>query len=344
LHFRSGVVQPDRRYFVTVEAGVFRDAAGAPLATVSDESWSFSTGRAAVSQQLVVDAAGSGDFCSVQGALDAVPRGNTAPIEIDVRSGVYHEILYVSGKSNVTLRGAGRDATRIEYPNNERLNPGTASRAMVTALNVNGLVLEQLTLHNSTPQGGGQAETIRVSGDRVILRDASFLSLQDTLLLDGLVYVADAYIEGNVDFVWGYGTAYFERSELKIVGRSGVIVQARNGADAAGYVFVDSRLTSDPNITGSTLARIDATEYPDSQVAFVDCQMGPHISPQGWTVTPTGTTATAGLRFWEYRSTDLAGQPLNVSRRDPASRQLNANEAATLRDRPGVLGGWDPTL
>jgi hypothetical protein len=123
-----------------------------------------------------------------------------------------------------------------------------------------------------------------------------------------------------------------------------VIVQARNAVGAPGYVFVDSRLTSDAGLTGSTLARIDATAYPGSHVAFINCQMGPHISPAGWTITPAGTTATGALRFWEYESTDLLGQPLNVSQRDPASRQISAAEAASMRNRAEVLGGWDPTL
>jgi len=290
----------------------------------------------------VVQREGAGDVCTVQGAIDAIPEGAPGAL-VELRSGTYHELVVLTRKNGVRLRGEDPNTTVITYPNNENLNPGTAARAMLTALDSDDLVIENLTLHNTTAQGGGQAEALRVRGERITLRDARFLSLQDTLLLEGRVYVADSTIEGNVDFIWGRGTAYFERTEIKLVGRSGVIVQSRNGAGESGYVFVDSRLTSDPLITGSTLARIDVTEYPNSQVAFIDCQIGPHISPAGWTVTPTGTSATAGLQFGEYRSTDLAGQPLDVSRRHPASRQLGTAEAAALRDRAAVLGGWDPT-
>ena len=62
----------------------------------------------------------------------------------------------------------------------------------------------------------------------------------------------DCYIAGNVDFVWGEGAVYFNRCEIKTVGRSGVIVQARNGT-GYGYVFVDSKISSDAGITGSAL-------------------------------------------------------------------------------------------
>ena len=80
--------------------------------------------------------------------------------------------------------------------------------------------------------------------------------------------------------------------------------------------------------------------YPSSEVAFIDCQLGSHITPEGWTVT--GDTAAPALRFLEFRSTDASGQLLNVSQRHPASRQLDAEEAAELRDKASVLGGWDP--
>jgi pectin methylesterase-like acyl-CoA thioesterase len=344
VYFRHDILEYDASYFVTIDAGVF-ELNGNPLAGIADQSWRFSTGaRPSPASRIVVQREGEGDFCTLQGALDAVPANNTTPVTIELRNGTYHEMAYVTRKNNITVRGEDRDATRITYPNNDNLNPGTAARAMFTAISTDDLVIENLTLRNSTPQGGSQAEALRIRGNRAILRNANFLSLQDTLLLEGVVYVADAYVEGNVDFVWGQGTAYFERSEIKLVGRSGVIVQARNGANAAGYVFVDSRLTSDPGITGSALARIDATVYPNSQVVFIDCQLGPHISPAGWTITPAGTTATRALRFWEFRSRDLSGAALDVSRRDPASRQINAAEAAGMRDRAAVLGGWDPTL
>ena len=143
----------------------------------------------------------------------------------------------------------------------------------------------------------------------------------------------------------GKGTVYFDHCEIKTVGRAGYNVQARNPADKYGYVFVDSKLTAIPALTGHILARIDvtpATGYPASHVAYVNCQMDKHISPKGWLITPAGTADTASVRFWEYQSTDLAGAPIDVSMRDPASKQLTVAEAMTMRDKSVVLGGWNP--
>ena len=89
------------------------------------------------------------------------------------------------------------------------------------------------------------------------------------------------------------------------------------------------------------LARIDVTEYPQSHVAYIDCEMGSHISPQGWTITGGGSTAN--LRFWEYQSRTPGGDLVNTSSRTAGSRQLSESEAAQMRDPTVVLSGWDPT-
>ncbi len=330
-------------YYVTVDAGAVTGPTTTPFAVSGASSWRFTTAAAPPANlgSLSVALDGSGDFCSVQGALDALPANNTAPAVIELARGTYHEVIHLSHKNNVTLRGADRRATIIEGTNNNNLNPSTATRSLVGVDASSGLLIENMTIHNLTPQGGSQAEALRLQTcDQCVVRDADILSLQDTLLWSGRLYAKNCYIEGNVDFIWGTGAAYFDSCEIKTVVRSGYNVQARNAAGAYGYVFVDSKLTSDPGITGSTLGRIDASVYPGSQVAYVNCQMGSHISPAGWTIT--GGFASSSLRFWEYQSTDLSGNRLDTSQRIAGSSQINASQAAALRDPTMVLGGWQP--
>ncbi len=342
----SGALTPGHAFYVNVDAGVFLDGGGQPLPGLADASaWRFTTAVAAPanSGQLVVAQDGSGDFCSVQGAVDHVPPANAERVVIEIKSGVYREIVFINQRPLTTLRGESRSETIISYPNNDALQNklGSKFRALVNAENASGLIVENLTLHNSTPQNGSQAEALRVDGsDQVIVRQADFKSLQDTLQLSGRVYVHDCLIEGNVDYVWGKGTAYFERCELKTVGRAGYDVQARNEGNY-GYVFVDSKLTADPGLSGHILARIEADRFPQSHVAYVDCAMGPHIAPEGFLVTSGSDTSR--LRFWEFGSKDLDGQPLDVSKRNAITKQLSPSEAETMRDRAHVLSGWDPT-
>jgi hypothetical protein len=348
VRLRNGALKPNTTYAVTVDEGVFVDDAGRSLGALLDaNTWRFTTRELPLSgtQHLAVSADGSGHFCSVQGAFDSIPRGNGQVVVIHVMPGIYREILFVENRGAIILIGDDRSKTVIRATNNENLQnkQGSKMRALASFENVRDMTIENLTFHNTTPQGGSQAEALRIDpGERIQIRHSNFISRQDTLLLTGSVYVLDSYVEGNVDYVWGKGTAYFERVELKTVGRPGWNVQARNPTERFGYVFVDSTLSADPGASGHLLARIDAMRFPASHVAYVGCRMAPAIDPMGWEITPPGTKETKGIRFWEFGSMDLDGKPLDTKKRHPAARRLTQAEAKAMRDKRHVLGGWDP--
>jgi hypothetical protein len=342
IYLKSHALGYGHTYYVTVDPGAIVPPSGPPLSIVGTTTWRFSTAAAAPSSaSSTVALDGSGDFCSVQGAIDAIPASNSQAVTVTVKSGTYHEIIHFASKQNVTLLGQDRATTIIEGTNNNNLNPSTATRSLVGIDGAGGLVIDTLTIRNLTPQGGSQAEALRLQAcDKCVVRNADITSLQDTLLWSGRIYADNCFIAGNVDFVWGDGAAYFNKCEIKTVVQAGAIVQARNPASKYGFVFVDSKLTADPGVTGQVLARIDVSAYPASHVAYVNCQMGSEIAPAGWTIT--GGASTSQLRFWEYQSTDLMGNPLDVSKRVAGSTQISAAEAMSMRDPTVVLSGWQP--
>lgn len=329
-----------KEYYVTVDAGAIQPASGS-FSITDPKAWRFSTLAAApTGAKLSVALDGTGQFCSWQGALDAVPAKNTDAVSIDIKSGLYHGLVNLNGKQNVTLRGQDRKQTILSGINNDKLNAGTRARSLFGADSTNGLVIENVTIQNLTPQGGTQAEALRLQGcDKCVVRKSDIVSLQDTVLWSGVIYAEDCYIAGNVDWVWGTGTVYFNRCEIKNLGRSGYIVQSRNDASNYGYVFVDSKITADSGISGTTLGRIDVSQYPSSHVAYINCTLGSHISKAGWTVT--GGSAPSSLRFWEYQSKDAGGALIDVSGRT-FGKQISADQAAQMRDPKVVLGGWQP--
>ena len=100
--------------------------------------------------------------------------------------------------------------------------------------------------------------------------------------------------------------------------------------------------TSAPGVSNVFLARIDPTAFPYSQVVYINTAMGAHIAPVGWQLN--NSSVAPNVQFWEYRSTDLAGAPLDVSQRLSVSRQMTAQEAAQWSDPAFVLGGWSPVV
>jgi hypothetical protein len=340
-------------YHVLVDTGVFTDAAGQPLPGIADPSaWRFQTKAAAPPQgtaALTVAADGSGDFCTVQGAIDFVPAGGTKPVTVNVRPGTYTEIVYVGAtKPFVTVQGADQASTVIQYANNNNLNSANNIYRALFGVDASDFTIAHLTLHNTTPEGGSQAEAFRGTGRRVLLDHVTLRSRQDTIRLQGAGFVTDSFIEGDVDFTWGTGGAFFNRCEIRSLHRTAgagteVVAQIRNPQGAHGNVYLRCQLTG-PDLTASDtafLARIDPAAFPFSQVVYLDCAMGPHVPAAGWRLD--NATAAPNVQFWEHRSTDLAGRPLDVSRRAPFSRQLSDADATRWSD-PGFVLGWTPPV
>jgi len=336
-----GVLQYGREYGIEISPEVFGGV-------TNGAAWKFRTkaaGPAADAAKLTVAADGSGDFCTVQGAVDWAPAGNIAPRRIFIRNGVYEEIVYVTNKAHLTFAGEDRKKTVIEYANNEEFNDRGQRRNLrrqTIGIDADDFALRNLTVRNTTRKGGSQAEALRIDGRRCVAEGVDFYSFQDTLKLSGEVFVNNCYIEGDVDFIWGYGTCFFTNCEIKCVSPRGYVTQVRNDQDHFGDVFVDCRLTKAPGAADAVLSRIEAGRFPHSQVAWINCRMDDHIGAQGWQITP-GTNAAGTPRFWEYHSTDLTGTNLvDVSRRLPLSKQLTAEEAAQMRDAHHVFGDWTP--
>jgi len=293
--------------------------------------------------EIHVAADGSGDFRTVQAAIDAAPSGGAGRTVILVRRGIYRELITVPPeKVNLTLRGEDRAGVVIAAENNARLNP--RRRELFSAL-ADGFRLENLTLHNTTPKGGSQAEAIRVNADRVVLERCDFRSFQDTLRLDGRVYLRNCRVEGDVDFVWGSGTAWFERCHLRAL-HDGYLVQSRNGERRDGYLFHECRIEAAPGVGRFVLARIDPGRFPHSHVAFIRCTLGPGISPAGWTFDGPGADAPKhGIRFWEFGSLTPDGRLADISGRTAGSRQLSATEAGEHADLARFFASpqpWNP--
>lgn len=337
---RSGVLSYNSTYHVTVDATVFPSYAG--LSGTS--AWTFTTksgAPAANGTYFNVAADGSGDFCTVQGAIDFIPANNSIRRYINIRNGTYLEIVRVSSKHNLAFRGQNRKRTIISYPNNNNLNPSTNTRPLFNVVG-NDVSFDNLTIHNTTPDGGSQAEALRVNAQRCVVNQCDLKSYQDTFLVNSAsdtAYIKDSLVEGDADFIWGTGRVVLQNCEIKSLS-GGYVCAMRNPAGQYGAVFLDCRFTRSPGLTGVVFGRVDPNVFPDSAVAVINCAVDAHITALGWTLSNPGPTT--GLRYWEYQSTDLTGTALNVSGRAAFSSQINSTQATALRNLATTFGGWTP--
>ena len=381
IQTHPGALAYDTDYIVALPAGVAGDAAG---------RWSFRTRKdIGAPARLVVDDDGPADFRTVQGALDhAMARyAQAVPLTIDIRNGNYNELLFLRARDHVTLRGESRDGVVISAVNNEGIHggsgasalPGTpgigGGRALFLAEELDLLTLDTLTLRNNSERRfsrSAQAETIYFNSDagRLVARNASFFSEQDTLQLKGYAWFYRTLVAGNVDFIWGANrAALFEQSEIRTVGDSanpesgGYVVQARTVSAAnKGFVFLDSVLTNaagpagNPVPVGRTyLARSPGTSNTWDNVSFLNCRMDRHVAPAGWAgrgvgLEPAPNPARADVvHGWrEHGSMDLDGHALDLAQRSGGHLLDAAAHEAQFGSRASIFAffdggkGWNP--
>lgn len=337
----------------------------------ADALWTFTT-RAAPpatgAAQYVVAADGTGDFATIQGALDFLPDGNTTPVTILVRAGTYHELVCVVGKHNITLLGESRSKTIFACVNNSNYsaaqnvpaakvtkpiaamnqNTGVSHRSLFIASRCNNLTIANLTLHNLTPQGGSQAEAIILSNNpqsRAVLTHCDLYSYQDTLQINGQAYINNCHIEGDVDFMWGNGPCFFENCQAITLRSRAYFTQIRNRDTNHGYVYHKCTFSGAPGVVDNVLSRIDPGRFPASEVVLVDCILTPAVSAAAWKLDVT--QQGPNVHFWEYNSRTADGQPVDISQRHTVSRQLTLPADKELIDNYSnptwVLGNdWNP--
>jgi PKD repeat protein/pectin methylesterase-like acyl-CoA thioesterase len=322
-----GVLTSNQTYYVIVDAGIFTDTNSAPFAGIADtNAWRFATKLAgpADPNNIVVAADGSGDFCTVQGAVDFVPLLNAVKRLISIRNGTYTELVDTKSKSNMTFRGQSRAGTIVQYLNNSTNNLGTHFR-MAFKVYGNDTAIENMTIVNTTPQGGSQAEALMIESNvkRFIMNNAEVDSRQDTVLANGgqqsQCYFKNCRVQGNYDYIWGSGNCFFTNCELRTiptastynltaartdfgpVGDSGFWPGASNfpGTFASnGFSFVNCQLTrADNSITNITLA--DSNGSTNGVVAYIDCNIDTNCYR-----TPSGAVLATQL-LWEYGNSNL---------------------------------------
>jgi pectinesterase len=291
---------------------------------------------------LVVAADGSGQFRTVQAAIDAVTAQSAVPVVIQLRKGTYHEKVVVPPlKTHLVLRGDDAATTVITYSDHVGAGGITTPTSYSVLVQANDFTAENVTIENAAGYTAGQAVALHVEGDRAIFRRCRLVGNQDVLFLatgGTRQYFQNCYIEGTTDFIFGASTGVFDHCLIKSKKNSFVTAASTPEGQPYGFVFLDCRLTAD-----TTLARkvyLGRPWRPYARVAYLRCNLGPHIVPAGWENWRNPENEKTAS-YAEYRS---AGPGANPAGRVPWSHQLSAKEAKqyTLKRIFGGAPAWQP--
>jgi len=308
---------------------------------------------------LYVAADGTGDFYSIQRALDVAKPGSI----ISVAPGEYREVLTVT-KPHITIRSHKTDASRTVVVNDRNAgeNGGTFKSATVN-VTADDFFAENVTFENdfnkthAQATQGSQALAVLVTGDRARFHNVRLLGNQDTVYSatkncgpDGKncvptrQYFSDCYIAGNVDFIFGDSKAVFENCEIHSTPHGGGYITAQSKhypEQDSGFVLDRCRLTQDEGVTGPVFLGRPWRAY--ATVVYLNTEMGAKIAPAGFREWHPGETHA--LETVYYAEFDSTGPGAHKGERDAHVHELTAEEAKQWEPKTFLKGSdnWDPT-
>jgi pectinesterase len=298
---------------------------------------------------LTVAQDGSGNYKTIQEAVNAMRDFSQERVTIFIKKGMYKEKLVIpSWKTNISLVGESRDSTIItndDYsgkplPGGKDVTTGRDKYSTFNSYTVyvkgNDFRAENLTIQNSSGRVG-QAVALHAESDRCVIVNCRLLGNQDTLYVgidSSRQYYKDCYIEGTTDFIFGPATVVFQHCTIKSLSNSYITAASTTQRQAYGLVFFDCSLVAD---TAAKKVLLGRPWRPYARTVFINTNMGEHITAAGWDNWRNAENEKTAY-YAEYRS---KGPGANAEGRVSWSHQLTKKEAKqyTLRN---IFGDWDP--
>ncbi|HKJ43464.1 MAG TPA: pectinesterase family protein [Sunxiuqinia sp.] len=231
--------------------------------------------------RIVVAADGSGDYKTIQEAIDAVSKTDQT-VEIYIKNGIYKEkIIVPTEMDNVHFLGEDPEKTVItwdDYSGKDDINTFTSYTMQILG---NDILVENLTIENSEGLRG-QAVSLDVRGDRCTFKNCRIVGNQDTLYAAGKgthQYYKNCHIEGTTDFIFGSATAVFKDCDILCKKNSYITAASTPQGSQFGYVFLNCKFSAAPGVGKVFLGR-PWRDY--ANVVYLNCDFGDFIRPEGW--------------------------------------------------------------
>ena len=289
---------------------------------------------------IVVSRDGTGNFRTLQEAIESARAFMDYTVTIYVKNGVYKEkVIVPSWVENIDIIGEDRDKTIITYDDHANINKMGTFRTYTVKVGGSDITFKNLTIENNAAQLG-QAVALHTEGDRLKFINCRILGNQDTIYTGAKftrLYFKDCYIDGTTDFIFGPSTALFEDCIIHSKRNSYVTAASTPKEAKYGYVFKHCKLTAEPGVDKVYLGR---PWRPYAYTLFIECELGKHIALAGWHNWGKQSNEETA-RYMEYKNT---GEGANASERVAWSKQLTKKEAeaVTVDAIFGTQSNWNP--
>lgn len=275
---------------------------------------------------IVVSRDGTGNFRTLQEAIESARAFMDYTVTIYVKNGVYKEkVIVPSWVENIDIIGEDRDKTIITYDDHANINKMGTFRTYTVKVEGSDITFKNLTIENNAAQLG-QAVALHTEGDRLKFINCRILGNQDTIYTGAKftrLYFKDCYIDGTTDFIFGPSTALFEDCIIHSKRNSYVTAASTPKEAKYGYVFKHCKLTAEPGVDKVYLGR---PWRPYAYTLFIECELGKHIVLAGWHNWGKQSNEETA-RYMEYKNT---GEGANASERVVWSKQLTKKEAEAV--------------
>lgn len=291
---------------------------------------------------LYVNPDGSGDYTTIQAAIDAVADGERGIIYI--APGVYDENIYSGTKEAhgkfISLIGENPETTILTSSTGRPSSDKTYLDCAALNVFTDRFYCENLTIRN-TYGSGAQAEALFTAGDAHIFKNCRLEGFQDTYKAasNARGYFTDCTISGATDFIYDGGLEWFEGCRILCVksANGGYITAPADALLNMTSVFYP-QLSQSPFHAGLFLSNCDITAEDgvgeasyylgrpwkeNSGAMFLNCRLGSHIKAEGWQAW-SGAENSASL--YEYKNVTPQGNAVDVSRRASFSHQASDEE------------------
>ncbi|MBQ0052320.1 MAG: hypothetical protein KBT11_09715 [Treponema sp.] len=266
-------------------------------------------------------------YKTVAAAIEAVPEGSA----ILIQPGFYYEKIVIT-KPGISLIGTdpaktviygyeadtgginGNILVEVNYlPKGTETKPGEKAPIPATPAANAYFNMVNITLYNKgaewNKQWGGserRSETLALFGvDKAYIENCVFLGQQDTIYFrSGRIYMKNSYIEGDVDYICGGATTFFENCQIHTINyANGGIIVAAAAADtgysstvqfANGYVFKNCFITADEALEdakdgkkvtlgrGTWVGGSATSETETGKTVYIDCDFTKELNSKTW--------------------------------------------------------------